>query len=132
MARLSATGAPLTLTKKSAAATVVVVVGGTVVVVVGGSVVVVVVGGSVVGGAVVGAAVVAAPAPLQEAASAAITKRAEARRGRGERLLSRGIDGHRKPLSEERSSSARPPDRRSVKAAPYTRSATNPPEFFVR
>ena len=43
-------------------------------------VVVVVVGGSVVGGAVVGgAAVVAAPAPAQEAASAAITKRAEAR-----------------------------------------------------
>ncbi len=132
MARLSASGAPLTLTKKSAAATVV-VVGGTVVVVVGGSVVVVVVGGSVVVGAVVaGAAVVAAPAPLQETASAAIMKRAEARKGRGERLLSRGIDGHRKPLSEERSSSAPPPDRHSVEAAPYTRSATNPPEFFVR
>jgi hypothetical protein len=97
----------LNLTKKSAAATVV-VVGGTVVVVVGGRVVVVV-GGSVVGVAVVGgAAVVAAPAPAQEAAIAAVTKRAVARcrKGRGERLLSRGIDGHRKPLPDERSSSA--------------------------
>ena len=116
-------GASLTLTKKSAAATVV-VVGGTVVVVVGGAVVVVV-GGSVVGGAVVGGGGGGGAGSAQEAASAAITKRAEARKGRGERLLSRGIDGHRKPLSDERSSPARRPDG-GVKAAPYTRSATNP------